>query len=158
MSWTVVPNHHLRAEIVETTFSFPKFRTVWGRFRFFYFCFFIQLWWLSSLMRRVFHSVNSRHSGRTVDRIRHESHLHRVYLNNLCTRKETTFFIEEDILRNGNQNEKSFPLSLIQRPQVLTENFKFEVKSCKILKNLRAFFHSVKFSVDSQHIALTLLN
>ena len=30
------------------------------------------------------------------------------------TRKETTFFIEEDILRNGNRNrnKKSFPLSL----------------------------------------------
>ena len=30
------------------------------------------------------------------------------------TRKEMTFFIEEDILRNGNGygNEKSFPLSL----------------------------------------------
>ena len=28
------------AEIVETTFSFPKFRTVPGRFRFFYFHFF----------------------------------------------------------------------------------------------------------------------
>ena len=28
------------------------------------------------------------------------------------TRKETTFFKEEDILRNGSGNEKSFPLSL----------------------------------------------
>ena len=31
---------HLKAEIVETTFSFPKFWTVLGLFCFFYFCFF----------------------------------------------------------------------------------------------------------------------
>ena len=38
---------HTRAEIVETTFLFPKFRTVQGRFRFFYFRFFFSLPYIS---------------------------------------------------------------------------------------------------------------